>query len=75
MAQMTVTVPDPEVPRVQAAIGQRLNHQSGIFEPRVATAEEVRQFLVDHLIQTVREVEREAGRQAADSAVTDIGAT
>lgn len=60
MADLTITVPDPQVPRVQAAVGLYL----GLG--RDATAQEVRNFLVDTLKQTVRKGEVGDAAQTAD---------
>jgi hypothetical protein len=69
MASLTITVPDAQVPRVQAAVGKALELGQD------ATTDEVRQFLVDKLIQLVRSVEKREAADAAFSSVTDIGAT
>lgn len=75
MAELTITVPDPEVPRVQTAMGILLGFVDGNDDPRDATAEEVRQYLVDKLIGVVKKQEqREAGATAA-GAITPINAT
>lgn len=75
MATLTITVPDAQVPRVQAAVGRALGLVDGSELPRDATSDEVRQHIVDFLIETTRRIEaREAAQTAAD-AVTDIGAT
>ena len=72
MAELTITVPDGQVARIQAAMGKRLGTETdGVA--RDATSEEIRQACVDYLIENVRHQER-ADAQAA-VVVTDIGAT
>ena len=75
MATLTVTVPDPQVPRVQAALGKHLQLFDGSLNPRDATAEEVRQWLVDQLIAVVVKQEQIDAVADARATVTPIGAT
>ncbi|WP_455363579.1 hypothetical protein [[Eubacterium] cellulosolvens] len=75
MATLTVTVPDAQVPRVQAAMGAYLQTLDGSLNPRDATAEEVRQYLVDHLIAVVVKQEQKTAEADARLTVTPIGAT
>ena len=69
MATLSITVPDAQVDRVRDAVTRALGLENQ------ATVDEVRQFLVDHLILTVREQERAEAEAAARAGVTDIGAT
>lgn len=69
MATLSITVPDPQVPRVQTAIGFYL----GLG--RDATADEVRGVLVNLLTQVVRRTEADQAALAAEQSFTDIGAT
>lgn len=74
MATLTITVPDGQVARVRTAIGSALNLVDGNGDPRDATADEVRQYLVDTLKAQVRAEEEDAAADAARSAVTDVDA-
>jgi len=67
MATLTITVPDPQVPRIQTAVGTYLSLG------RDATADEVRQLLVNQLTQIVRSVEVTEARISADEGFTDPG--
>lgn len=69
MASLTITVPDPQVPRVQAALGEVM------LLGRDATSDEVRQFIVDNLKQVVRSVETQDAEETARATVVDIDAT
>lgn len=69
MADLTITVPDPQVPRIQDAIGYQL--QLG----RPATTEEVRQFIVLQLTNAVRAAEIAEARDSADTGFEDPGIT
>ena len=64
MATLTITIPDPQVPRVQTAVGLYLSLG------RDATAQEVQDFLVDTLKETVRKGEVNQAREDADSGFT-----
>lgn len=75
MATLTLTIPDPQVPRVQAAFGEILELIDGNGDRRDATAEEVRVFLVGKLKQYVRSQEARAASDAAGAAVTDVDVT
>jgi hypothetical protein len=75
MAQLIITVPDPEVPRVQAAMGSLLSLVDQDDNPRGATAEEVRQYLVDMLIGRVTKEEQRVAGATAANAVAPITAT
>lgn len=75
MAQLTITVPDPQVPRVQAAMGKLLELRDGNGDIRDATAEEVRQYLVDKLKQVVFTQEKRDAAGAAEAGVTEVDAT
>lgn len=72
MAELTITVPDPQVPRIQAAFGTRLGLVDGANLPRDATTEEVRQQLIQHLQGVVLAEERKPAIEAAADAVTPI---
>ena len=69
MTTLTVTVPDPQVPRIQTAMGAHLRLG------RDATAEEVRQQLVDYLKGVVFHEEASAASDTARDAVTVVDAT
>lgn len=75
MAELTITVPDPQVPRVQAALGNVLSLVDGNGDRRDATAEEARQFLVDELKNIVAAHERAVAASVATGAVVAIDAT
>lgn len=53
MAQLILTVDDLHVPRVQAAFGEILGSEGGM-----ATAEEVRQHLIEYVRDTTLRYER-----------------
>lgn len=69
MATLSITVPDAQVDRVRDAVTRALGLENQ------ATVDEVRQFLVDYLIETVRGQERAAAEAVARAGITDIGAT
>lgn len=69
MATLSITVPDAQVPRVQAALGRALGLEGD------ATADQVRQFLVDTLVEAVLAQERAEAAKAARDGVTEVGAT
>jgi hypothetical protein len=75
MATLSITVPDAQIPRVQAAIGFKLGLFDANRQPRLATAEEVRQYLVQVIIDDTRIYEADQAEKAARDAVTEIGAT
>jgi hypothetical protein len=77
MAALTITVPDPQVPRVQAAVGRAIGLIDGQNppQPRDATADEVRQYLVDLLVQVTRREELRDAVITAEAGVSDIDAT
>jgi hypothetical protein len=75
MATLTVTVPDPQVPRVQTAIGRELQLFDAGLNRRDATAEEVRQYLVDQLKAVVVKQEQIIAVADARGTVTPIDAT
>lgn len=75
MAQLTITVPDAQVPRVQTAFGAVLDLRDGNGDLRDATADEVRQYLVDKLKQIVRLHESQEATETAVAAVVDVDAT
>jgi len=60
MAQLTITIDDAHVPRVQTAMGLLLGVTDANGDPRDATAEEVRQHLVDYLKDRVLKMEMQA---------------
>jgi hypothetical protein len=60
MATLTITIPDPQVPRIQTGVGLYL----GIG--RDATAQEVQNFLVEVLKDVVRKGEVGQARKDAD---------
>lgn len=69
MATLSITVPDPQVPRIQAAIGIYLSLG------RDATASEVQEVLVDTLTTIVRKTEVGVARDDADEGFQDPGIT
>jgi hypothetical protein len=73
MADLTITVDDQHLPRVKAGIGAHMKLLDENGDPRDATADEMRAFLVDYVIKVVRLAERDAQRRAI--AITDIGAS
>ena len=73
MADLIITVPDPVVPRVQAAFGKRQRLKDGNGDPRDATAEEVRQVLVGIIERVVITVEGDEAAAAARDGVTPVG--
>jgi hypothetical protein len=60
MAELTITLNDAHVPRVQTAMGALLGVTDGNGDPRDATAEEIRQHLVDYLKDRVLKMEMQA---------------
>lgn len=56
MANLTITVPDAELPRIQAAFGQFLGTQTAGV-PRPATAGEIRAWIISQCINVVKGVE------------------
>lgn len=75
MADLTITVPDPAVARVQAAFGKSLGTVDGSNVPRDATTEEVRQAIVQFLEDTVTRIDKRDAAATASDAVTDVGAS
>lgn len=69
MATLSITVPDAQVPRVLDAV----TDLKGL--PAQATADDVRQLLVDRLIEVVKNYEQVQAEKAAREGVTEIGAT
>ena len=75
MADLTITIPDPAVPRVRAAFGKALGLVDGNDDPRDATTEEVRQAIIQFLEDTVTRIDRNVASTAAADAVAGVGAT
>ena len=75
MADLTITVPDPAVPRVQAAFGRTLGTLDGNGDPRDATTDEVRGVIVSFLEETVQRIEKQDAAQTAADAIVGVGAT
>lgn len=69
MATLSITVPDAQVPRVLDAV----TDLKGL--PAQATADDVRQLLVDRLIEVVKNYEQVQAEKTAREGVTEIGAT
>lgn len=67
MAQLTLTVPDAQVPRVLAAFASRRGKDVGDM-----TANDVRAELLDLVRIIVRQYEADEAAQAAREAVIDI---
>ena len=65
MAQLTITIPDAELPRVVAAFAER----AGIAEQDM-TAEDARQVIIDLIKRIVRQHERIAAEEAI--VITDV---
>jgi hypothetical protein len=58
MADMTITIPDQDVPRVQEAYGSILNKRDAQGNPRPATPAEVDKAITDWLHQSTLDYER-----------------
>lgn len=70
MASLTITVPDDQVDRIRAALGQALNMVDGVNGGFLdATTDQVRQYLRDSLKGVVYQVEQENAARAAAQAV------
>ena len=66
MAQLTITVPDPQVPRVLEAFSQRAGKDVADM-----TEEDARLVLVDLIKRVVASYELEKARQAIESTPLD----
>jgi len=75
MATLSITVPDAQVPRVLTAYGARLGLTDQDGNARDATADEIRQYLVDRIRADVRIHELREARLAADAGITEVDAT
>jgi len=71
MPTMTITTTAEQAQRVSAAVGNHLQLVNGSGQPRNATAEEIRQFVIAELRGIVLRYERKTAEQAA---FTTIGA-
>lgn len=58
MADMTITIPDQDVPRVTEAYGSILNKRDENGDPRPATPAEVDKAITDWLHQSTLDYER-----------------
>ena len=65
MAQMILTVNDTHVPRIRAAFGTLLGTVDENGVARDATAEEIRQYLIEHIKDRVIRQEQLAAQQPA----------
>jgi len=72
MATLSITVPDAEVPRIAAAIGDRMGLRDSNGVARVATAAEMRGWIVDRLKEITRSHETNLAVVAAAAGVTDV---
>jgi hypothetical protein len=68
---ITLTVPDEHLPRLQAAMRTRFG--AGLTNAEIV--EQIRQNLIRELIAFTRQVEREQARIAAEQGVTLISIT
>ncbi len=77
MASITITTTAAQATRINKAVGKRLSLMTNDDPPipRVATAAEIKQFLIKILKETVRMVENRDAEQAARDAVPDINPT
>ena len=70
MADLTITVPDVQVPRILAAL-----EESGWTGGATATAQDARAFIIDKLVQFVKASEQRVAAETAVDAVTEITPT
>ena len=71
MADITITIPDAQVPRVRAALTDYFRTDQ-LDPPRQAGVPEFKALVGGAVKQAVRKYERRLAEQAARDAVTDI---
>lgn len=70
MAQLTITVPDAQVPRIRAAFAPRV-----MKDAADVTAEDVRLALIDIVKKIVRGHEAQEAEATARAGIVDVDAT
>jgi hypothetical protein len=75
MPTLTINTTANQAQRVAAAFGKQHNTRDASGNPRPATAEEVKEQVIQFLKQAVLSQERSAAAQSAESAITEMDLT
>lgn len=70
MAQLTITIPDPQVDRVREAFSPLARK-----EPADMTAQDVTDVLIEYVINITKQYEEDVANIAAQASVTEIDVT
>lgn len=73
MGSFTINTPPADDPKILANIGRRLNLRNADGTRRSATGAEAKQFIVDFLKLTIKEVDAEIAREGI--VTTDVNIT